>query len=165
MLTSLPRSQRLQLTLAAKMPWVMRSIFGTYLRFAKKLTPDAVREKLERELPPSERLHLSTPGFAEELLADTLESGRKGPGTIPLELALIARPWGFPLEEITVPVTIWQGTEDANVTKEMGTYLAETMPDCEATFFPGEGHLVGLTHWKEILQSVLKPTDEGRNQA
>lgn len=154
MLASLPRPQRLQFLLAARVPWAVQLMFGAYLRSAQKLTPAAIRRKLEHELPEAERVHLSTPGFVDMLLADTTESARSGPGAIASELALIARPWGFPLDEIIVPVRLWQGMEDTNVSPEMGSYLADVIPNCEATFCPGEAHLVGFTHWEAIVRAV-----------
>jgi hypothetical protein len=58
-----------------------------------------------------------------------------------LELRLYARPWGFRLEDIQVPVHLWHGEQDANNPIAMARHLAAAIPDCQASFYPGEGHL------------------------
>ena len=66
-----------------------------------------------------------------------------------------ARPWGFQLEEIAMEVHLWHGLEDRNSSEAMGRYLAETLPDCRATFLPDEGHLLIYEHMEEILGSLV----------
>jgi pimeloyl-ACP methyl ester carboxylesterase len=154
---SLERPQRLQITLASRAPWAVRLMFGWYFRAVRNVTPDAVRQKLKQELPPAEQVLLENPGFVDMFLADGLEAARGGPAATVHELGLTAQPWGFRPEEIAVPVRLWQGEQDTSVSPAMGEYLARVIPDCQATFCPGEGHLVGFTHWEEILRAVAEP--------
>lgn len=151
---SLVRSQRLQFALAKRAPWAIRLLFGSYLRAMKGMTPQAVRQKLEQDLPPSEQVLLTVPGFIEMLLADGLEMARGDASAIAQDLQLVVQPWSFSLAEIKVPTLLWQGEADTNVSLAMGEYLARTIPNCKATFCPGEAHLTGMLHWAEILQAT-----------
>ena len=68
------------------------------------------------------------------------------------ESALYARSWGFQLEDITTEVHLWHGEKDNNVVCSVGHYVADTIPDCQPTFFEDEGHFsVFYNHIEEIL--------------
>ena len=58
-------------------------------------------------------------------------------------------------ENIRVPVHLWQGGVDTNVPPAMGRYQAQAIPDCVATWYEDEGHLLGVTHLAEILAAVI----------
>jgi pimeloyl-ACP methyl ester carboxylesterase len=53
---------------------------------------------------------------------------------------LYARPWGFPLHQIRIPVHLWHGEKDIIVPPTMGRYLAPVIPGCRAIFLPHDGH-------------------------
>jgi pimeloyl-ACP methyl ester carboxylesterase len=115
--------------------------------------PDRV---LERGVAASvDKDYLARP-YVREVLADSLSeafrSGSRGPAW---EMGLYARPWGFRLDEIRTPVHLWHGEQDANAPVTMGRYLATTIPQCQAIFYPGEGHLHFVDRLPEIL-AVLR---------
>jgi pimeloyl-ACP methyl ester carboxylesterase len=86
-----------------------------------------------------------------ESLTDAFRSGSRGPGW---ELCLNARPWGFGVEDIRAAVHLWHGEADANAPIGMGRYLARAIPECQATFYPGEGHLHFIDRLSGILTAV-----------
>lgn len=59
-------------------------------------------------------------------------------------LAAVA-PWGFDLADVTVPVSIWQGSDDAMVPPTHGAWLAAHVPGARAHLLDGEGHLTLVT--------------------
>jgi pimeloyl-ACP methyl ester carboxylesterase len=65
------------------------------------------------------------------------------------------RDWGFGLADIAVPVTVWQGREDAMVPYAHGRWLAERIPGAGARLFEDEGHLSLLLRFEEILDDLL----------
>jgi pimeloyl-ACP methyl ester carboxylesterase len=74
------------------------------------------------------------------------------------DLAFVA-PWGFPLEKITRPVTIWQGDQDRMVPFSHGQWLAKHVSGARAELRPGEGHLsLVLARFGEIIDGLLAPT-------
>jgi pimeloyl-ACP methyl ester carboxylesterase len=99
-------------------------------------TPDAAPDGLRTEL---------------EAVADAL---RHGPRATVQELALIKRPWPFPLTEITTPVHIWHGARDRNVPIAYARRLARELPDATLHVNNSSGHDIGLDRSKEVM-SVL----------
>jgi pimeloyl-ACP methyl ester carboxylesterase len=71
-------------------------------------------------------------------------------------LGLYTRPWGFRLEDIRAPVQLWQGEQDANAPVAMGRYLAGAIPECQASFYHGEGHFHFIDRLSEILAAVCR---------
>lgn len=51
------------------------------------------------------------------------------------------RDWGFALEDITVPVQVWQGSDDLMVPASHGPWLADRIPGCSRHLEAGHGHL------------------------
>ena len=56
------------------------------------------------------------------------------------DLAFV-RDWGFSLDQVRVPLSVWQGDQDAMVPYQHGKWLAARLPDARAHLLPGEGHL------------------------
>lgn len=80
------------------------------------------------------------------------EALRPGAAGLAGEMALLSRPWGFALEEITAPVFLWHGQKDAIVPVAMGQHLAEHIPRCRARFIAGAGHLWIFDGFGEVLR-------------
>ena len=64
--------------------------------------------------------------------------------------------WGFDVDAIEVPVTIWQGDDDRMVPFAHGQWLAANVHSARAELRPGEGHIsIALAHYGEILDDLL----------
>ena len=72
------------------------------------------------------------------------------------DVRLITRPWGFPLNEIKVPVHLWHGTVDNSTTVAMARYMAQKIPNGKLTICEGEGHMLLIPHWEEILTTIIQ---------
>lgn len=71
-------------------------------------------------------------------------------------MKVLWRPWGFRFEDIHVPVYLWHGSADNLAPAHLAHYIADHVPRCEATFFPGEGHTDPLTkHSDEIMAKIV----------
>jgi pimeloyl-ACP methyl ester carboxylesterase len=86
-----------------------------------------------------------------ESLAEAFRNGSRGSAW---EMGLYTRQWGFRLQDIRTPVHLSHGEQDANAPVAMGRYLAEVIPDCEASFYPGEGHLHFVDRLPEMLAAL-----------
>jgi pimeloyl-ACP methyl ester carboxylesterase len=94
--------------------------------------------------------------YADDLAAvmrRALAQGMDGP--IDDDLAF-THPWGFAVEEIAVPVTVWQGDLDLMVPFAHGEWLVRHIPGAQARLLPGHGHISLITRYRdEILQDLL----------
>jgi pimeloyl-ACP methyl ester carboxylesterase len=112
---------------------------------------------MKRVIPPGpDQEIVSRPEVLHGFHLDLEEAFRQGGWGGPADdMLLAARPWRFPLEEIRVPVHLWQGEEDRNVTPNMGRYLAEKIPNCQAEFIPGAAHLWAIDNFERIARTLL----------
>ena len=63
--------------------------------------------------------------------------------------------WPIPLNEIKTKVFLWQGEEDAGACPALGRYIAKNIPNCDAEFIEGEGHLWIFEHLPEMLEKLV----------
>ena len=106
-------------------------------------------------LPQLERELFKNPEVRKMLVEDYAEALRHGGNGIAWDMALLARPWGFRLENIATKVCLYHGEEDVRAPAAMGRHLASSIPNSRHISFSGEGHDVFYNHWKEILATLL----------
>lgn len=71
-------------------------------------------------------------------------------------MRVLTGPWGFDPADIPVQTTyLWHGEQDRNLSLAIGSYLARTIPQCQARFISNEGHLLYLKHWHEIVSILV----------
>jgi pimeloyl-ACP methyl ester carboxylesterase len=70
------------------------------------------------------------------------------------DLAFV-RPWGFGLDQIAVPVSIWQGRLDRMVPFAHGQWLAEHVRGAHAHLYDDEGHLSLAAQLSAIFADVV----------
>jgi pimeloyl-ACP methyl ester carboxylesterase len=91
-------------------------------------------------LPPADKKVLADAGTFAIFAAAFREGFRQGGRGAALDLTLLAQPWETALESIRVPFHLWHGEQDTTVPVEMGRWLARSVPGCQATYFPEDGH-------------------------
>lgn len=132
-------------------------------RFAVELrhvTGAEIADSLGGLAPPVDRAAL-TGDFAEHSAALFRDAVRTGIwGWFDDDLAFV-RDWGFELDDLRVPVSVWQGSEDTMVPFAHGRWLAANVPEATARLLDGEGHLsIGATQFDRIVQElVANPRD------
>ena len=69
---------------------------------------------------------------------------------------IYAQPWGFPIEEVRVPVRLWHGKQDRAFSARLAEDIAKRLPNCEARFVDGAGHYsLPIRYMRQILQDLI----------
>lgn len=145
------RRNRLSFQVVGRQAVLRRTLFAV-MSVSVRRRPDRV---LERGVGAAvDKRYLDRPEVREILVESLSEAFRCGGRGSAWEMGLYARLWGFRLEDIRTPVHLWHGEQDANAPVAMGRYLASVIPECQATFYPGEGHLHFLDRLPEIFAAV-----------
>lgn len=136
---------RALLTLAAHAAPLARGVVRLLANWMRRDAERYLRFMMAGMLSPDRDL-FADPGYRAMVLASTAEAlcqGGRGPAS---ELTLIARPWGFPLRDVRMPVSLWQGLADQILPAHMARRLAAALPACHPRYFPDEGHLSLVVH-------------------
>ena len=120
----------------------------------KGVTAEGIVASLESLLPDVDRVAL-TGDFGEDMATSFHEGLRVGvEGWLEDDLAF-TQPWGFELNEISIPTMLWQGERDLMVPFAHGEWLAAHIPGVSAHLEAGEGHLsIGLGAIGRILDEL-----------
>ena len=82
-----------------------------------------------------------------------IESFRHGGRWLAYELGYLARPWGFELEDVLAPVTLWWGDLDDTCPPSIGRAYAERLPNARLKVVEGSHQLL-FQRWRDILASA-----------
>ena len=141
--------------LAGPAPWLVQPVaallFRLTIRALRRSGRSAAREDMGLPFPPDV---LADPALRPLVIADLTEAVIR-PGTRGLvdELALYAQPWGFRLDQITIPVHLWHGDRDVSAPTALARAAATAIPGCHAVFVPG-GHTAPFGHLEEPIDAA-----------
>jgi pimeloyl-ACP methyl ester carboxylesterase len=152
----LRRFDRNAVRAAGKAPWVIRIAMWHWGR-GQRRDPEAFFEKSLADMSAADQAVLSEPALRSRMIANSAELYRHGGRGMYDEALVLARPWGFDLSELSVPVQIWHGARDTTVPIAMSEHLAESIPGAEMRLFADEGHHLLYRHWPDILDSLVGP--------
>ena len=147
---------RMMFRLGRFAPSLLRGLFTLNLNMMRK-GGDRAAERMAASFPePDRRLLLQRRDIRDGFMACFEEACRHGVEGAAWDVGLLARPWGFDLGQVIVPVMLWHGERDGNVPVEHGRYLAQAIPNCHATFYPDEAHLsLSVNHHREMLEALI----------
>jgi len=73
-----------------------------------------------------------------------------------IDAQIYAQPWGFPIEEVQVPVRLWHGNQDRAFSARLAEDIANRLPNCEARFVDGAGHYsLPIRYMRQILRDLI----------
>jgi pimeloyl-ACP methyl ester carboxylesterase len=149
----LRRFDRNAVRAADRAPWVIRLALWHWGRAQRR---DAARffEESVAEMCAADQEVLSEPVLRGRMIANSDELYRQGGQGMYDEALVLARPWGFDLSDIIVPVQIWHGARDETVPVAMANHLAESIPGARLRMYPDEGHHLLYRYWPEILATI-----------
>jgi pimeloyl-ACP methyl ester carboxylesterase len=149
----MPRVRQLGTKVARTAPWLLTPIL--WLVSNPHRNPERFYERMLSGNSDADRALLSRPEMKAMLLRNYLEATCAGMRGFARDSIIVSGPWGFSPADIAVPVYLWHGEDDANVSLSAARHLAEMIPNCQARFLAGEGHWLILGHWKKILSELL----------
>lgn len=138
--------------LASPMFWLDRRVF--------RGDPDRALRLVARMLTAPDRAIIEAePMVGRHFVASMAEAYRQGIGAAMQEARLIALPRPYRLEDIRVPVHVFQGGADRHVPQAMGEYLVRSIPAARRHLFPDEGHLSIV--WNRFDECLAALTNDG----
>jgi pimeloyl-ACP methyl ester carboxylesterase len=147
---------RLILALAAWSPPLARLIVSLAAYLIRR-HPGRLLTHMMVNAPAADRRVLADADFQALIVASTAEALRQGNAGVSWELTLLARPWDFKLQDVLVPVRIWQGLADTIVPAAMARRLSDELPHSETRYLPDEGHLsLIVRHLDDVLTDLCR---------
>jgi pimeloyl-ACP methyl ester carboxylesterase len=147
-------SNRLLGRVAQRAPALLRIPMGLQVALMRRWPERALRW-LGSQIPEADRRLLERPEVRALFFEDFRRASATAARAAAQDFQVFARPWGFRLEEIEVPVHLWQGDLDRNVPAAHAELQAERIPKAILHRFPGEGHLLFVDRVDEILIAAM----------
>jgi pimeloyl-ACP methyl ester carboxylesterase len=120
-----------------------------------KRSPEQVARQLTAALGPADQKLLAQPEILEPISAHFKAGMNRGLEPLAEDVIVTAQPWGFELEKIEVPIELWYGTADLAAPLSMGDYLKQHLPKATLHIVEGQGHLLIISRWRDILASAV----------
>jgi len=148
------RKRQIAITIARKAPWLLRPLIWLFQN--PQRGPEQYFQRTYEESSAPDQAILSQPEIKAMLIPNWKEGVRQGVRGFTHDGIIFSRPWGFALEEIRIPVTIWHGDNDASIPLSMAEHLAQAIPNSHLKIIPGEGHFLLFNYWEKILTELLQ---------
>lgn len=138
----------------------LRGYLEAHASELRDASPEGLVAALDTLLPDVDRAVL-TDEFGVDLAESIHEALRVGvDGWVDDDLAF-TRPWGFTVDEVRVPTSVWQGEADLMVPFAHGQWLATRIPGVAEHLRSGEGHLsIGVGRLDEIVAELVEAAED-----
>lgn len=143
---------RALLVLTRHTPWLASTLMKVSIVNASNAR---LFRAIMRSFPPADRTVLTEWGPPDHALAFVREAMRQGTEGCVQDYRIFGDPWGFSLEEVHVPVDIWEGGDDQTGPPGYRAFLKRHIPQASVNVVPGEGHLSLLAHQAPVIFSAL----------
>jgi len=135
--------------------WFLRFDFNAQVRLLLR-DPRAYLANLAAHFPAPDRAVAADPALQAIFAESVAQAYRQGPDAHIQDDKLFTRPWGFRVEDITVPVDVWQGDDDDIVPPSHGRYLAAAIPGATLHLVPSQAHLsLPIACYRDILAALV----------
>lgn len=143
--------------IASKLVRVFPPLASVMMRITRMMLKksDKMLEKMIKPLPEVDKAIFRDPVTGNELINNTLEAFRGGLAGTALEMKILLNHWGFELEKINFPVSVWHGVKDAQVPVFNGKLYAQLIPNATLNILENEGHHSLIkNHFEHILKTL-----------
>lgn len=147
--------QRL-LALYGSRPGLLRALFHLARPFASMKLPVRIRPLLLKILQPCDANVLRDSRSFEACFESARQAWRSSAEGVMTDAEIYAKPWGFSLEEVGVPVRLWHGKKDRTFSFRLAEQIAARLPNCEFHLVDETGHYsLPIRHTHEILADLM----------
>ena len=157
-LPGLDRQHHAVLAVGRRAPWVGSALMAL-AGLAWRRYPDGMYRRLQAWAPRADHAVLARPEVASSMIAGVREAFRQGSRGAADELRLFIRPWGFPLEQIALPVHVWHGARDTLVPCVAAQRLADSIPDRRVEIVPDGGHYLVYDMLDRLLAMLRREVE------
>lgn len=134
---------------------VLRLGFHAARPFLSMKVPIRFRPLLLKLLQPCDASVMRDIAAFEACFESQRQAWRASADGLMIDAEIYAQPWGFPLEEIQVPVRLWHGKKDRSFHWQLARSLGARLPHCTEHLVEYEGHYsLPIRHMGEILADL-----------
>jgi pimeloyl-ACP methyl ester carboxylesterase len=133
----------------------LAAVFGVMTRLQRRW-PERTLQLMAKQMPDVDAAIINRPEVHRMFLQEAGRASATSARASAQDFQVFARDWGFRLEDIEVPVHLWQGDADRNVPLAHARQMAAAIPHATLHEVAGGGHLMSLDRTGEIL-STLTP--------
>lgn len=150
------RLHRWMLALHARQPELMRKLFWVARPLATTRLSLRARPFLRLALQRMDADALRDRVAFEACFESSRQAWRASLEGLIADAEIYAKPWGFRLEEVHVPVAVWHGTRDRTFSFQLAEEVARRLPSSELHLVEGAGHYsLPIRYMREILSDLL----------
>jgi pimeloyl-ACP methyl ester carboxylesterase len=149
---------RWMLALYQTRPLLLRRLFQLARPILSLRPPIRLRPLILKMLmlQPSDAESLRDSAAFEAIFESQRRAWRGGTEGVIADAQIYAQPWGFPLEEVRVPVRLWHGKQDRAFSVRLAEEVAARLPKCKARYVEGAGHYsLPIQNMREILEDLV----------
>ncbi|HEX5268245.1 MAG TPA: alpha/beta hydrolase [Acidimicrobiales bacterium] len=133
--------------------WPLEAVFGLMTRVQRRW-PESTLRMMTKQMPGPDAEIVSRPEVRHMFLQEARRAAATSAKASAQDFQVFSRDWGFRLEEIRVPVHLWQGDADRNVPAAHARLLAAAIPGADLHEIEGGGHLATLDRSGEIFSTL-----------
>jgi pimeloyl-ACP methyl ester carboxylesterase len=148
---------RRMLVLREKNPRLLKLLFHLARPFVAMRMPLRLRPLLLKFLQPCDANVLRESRAFDVCFESARQAWRSSAEGVLTDAEIYATPWGFPLEEIQVPITLWHGMKDRTFAPRLAEGVARRLPNCEFHLIEDAGHYsLPIRHIYEVLKDLVE---------
>jgi pimeloyl-ACP methyl ester carboxylesterase len=134
---------------------LLRISFHAARPFLSVKLPLRLRPLLLKLLQPCDANVMRDVAAFEACFESQRQAWRASADGLMVDAEIYAQPWGFPLEEIRVPVRLWHGKRDRSFHWRLAQSLGAHLPHCAEHLVDHEGHYsLPIRHMRAILEDL-----------
>lgn len=146
---------RAKLPPPVKLPFFYHSVFAGVALAARRMSPARFEVFLRDKLcKGTDREWLQDRDHLTRFAGDLVEGLRHGGLGCAQDMARVYRPWGFEIEDISVPVHVWYGDADERMSREFTDYKVARIAGAQLHLLPGVGHLHLLDRFGAVFDAA-----------